>query len=168
MRFREAIASALQLFVILFDFGLALFFVILARRLDWRSLGIHWLQDEPEYFYWIGAAVGCLGILLMLGFYGVGRGRFLRLAMKPHIAMIDIKLLQKATEECFQTHFSPQVRGSDIAIFSKQRLEVAVDLAPMESRIQIVLLKDMEQKLTTLLRDRFGYTRPFTVSIHSK
>ena len=88
--------------------------------------------------------------------------------MKPHEAMVDVKLLEMAIEECFQTNFSKHVRGSDIAVISKQRLEVAVDLTPMEEKLQMRLMRDMEKKLGLLLRDRFGYARPFTLSVHSR
>lgn len=168
MRLREAFASALHLFVVLCFLGIACFCFLLPQRPDWRSLFIHFLQEGPAISYWVGAGITVFALLLMLGFFGIGRGRFLRLTMKPHEAIIDVKLLEMAIEECFQTHFSQHVKGSDIAIISKQRLEVAVDLLPLEESGQKKIMLDMEQKLGTLLRDRFGYSRPFTLSVHSK
>ncbi len=168
MRLREAVASVLHLLVILTYFGAACFFILLPLRLEWRMLGATWLQEQPDIFYWIGASIGIIGLFLSIGFYRVGRGRFLRLSMKPHTATIDVKLLEQAIEECFQTHFAAHVRGSDIAIISKQRLEIAVDMLPIEEKRQKKLMIEMEQKLGSLLRDRFGYARPFTLSIHSK
>ena len=167
MRLREAVASALHLLVILSYFGLALLAVFLPSRPDWRLAAIAHLQEKPESFYWIGAALGGIGVLFILGFYGIGRGRFLRLSMKPHMASVDVKLLEQAIEECFKSHFPKQVRGTDIAIFSKQRLEVAIDLVPLEAKQQLRLMRAMEKKLSFLLRERFGYTQPLTLSIHS-
>jgi hypothetical protein len=168
MRLREAAASALQLLVVLSYFGLACLAIVLPARPDWRSIGIDYLQVHPEIFYWIGGGFGIFGFLLLLGFYGIGRGRFLRLLMKPHTAMVDVKLIEQAIEECFQTNFPAYVRGADIAVISKQRLEVAVDLTPLEEKLQMRLMREMEKKLGLLLRERFGYARPFTLSVHSR
>lgn len=84
------------------------------------------------------------------------------------MAMVDVKLLEQVVEECFQTNFASYVRGSDIAVIAKERLEVAVDLTPMEEKLQIRLMLDMEKKLGLLLQERFGYARSFTLSVHSR
>ncbi|MBF8263484.1 MAG: hypothetical protein HW387_1149 [Parachlamydiales bacterium] len=168
MHLREAAASALQLLVVFSYFCLATIATVLPLRPDWRAIGIDYLQSYPEIFYWIGGGIGLFGFLLLLGFYGLGRGRFLRLTMKPHMAMVDVKLLEQVVEECFQTNFASYVRGSDIAVIAKERLEVAVDLTPMEEKLQIRLMLDMEKKLGLLLQERFGYARSFTLSVHSR
>jgi hypothetical protein len=168
MRLREAVASALHLLVISSFFALSFFFFVLPLRPDWRLLVVNWLSEQPEHFYWLGAIFALIACLFVFGFYGVGRGRFLRLIMKPHVAIVDAKLLKEAIEECFRTHFPRHVRGSDIAVVSKQRLDVAVDLLPLEENRQLRLMREMEKQLCYLLRQRFGYSLPFTLSIHSK
>lgn len=168
MRLREAVASALHLLVIGSFFGLACFLFFLPSRPDWQIIGMKWLMEEPDHFYWLGGMVAAASFLFLFGFYGVGRGRFLRLLMKPHIAIVDGKLLKEAIEECFRIHFPRHVRGADIAIISKERLDVIVDMLPLEEGRQLRLLREMEKQLCYLLRQRFGYTRPFTLSIHSK
>jgi hypothetical protein len=168
MRLKEAVASALHLAIILVFFTLATFCFMLPFRSDWRSDLIGFLQDRPDVFYQAGALIAGVGILLMIGFFRMGRGHFLRLVMKPHMASVDVRLLQHVVDECFSQHFYRHVINSDIAIISKQRLEIEVDLVPMEQKSQLVLLKDMENKLGALLRDHFGYVRPFTLSIRTK
>lgn len=168
MRLREAVASALHLLVIGSFSALAFFLFFLPSRPDWRAVGAKWLLDQPEHFYLAGLFFAAAACLFMFGFYGIGRGRFLRLLMKPHIAIVDAKLLKEAIEECFRTHFSQYVRGADIAVVAKQRLDVAVDLLPLEEKRQLRLVREMEKQLCYLLRERFGYSRPFTLSIHSK
>ena len=168
MRLREAVASALHLLVIGSFFALALFLFFLPSRPDWRVAAVEWLLEQPGQFYWLAAAFAAMGCLFMLGFYGIGRGRFLRLLMKPHMAIVDAKLLKQVIEECFRIHFPRQVRGADIAVISKQRLDVVVDLLPLEENRQPRLMREMEKQLSYLLRERFGYTRPFILSIHSR
>jgi hypothetical protein len=168
MRLREAVASALHLLVVLSYFSLAGFAFLLPSRPDWRIRGVNWLQERPESFYWLGAALALVGILFMLGFYGIGRGHFLRISMKPHMATVDAKLLEMAIDECFKINFPDYVRSSGIAILSKQRLEVSVDLMPLEEKLQTRLVRQMERKLGALLRDRFGYSQAFTLSLHSR
>jgi len=168
MRLREAVVSALHLLVVGSFFALAFFLFFLPSRPDWRSIGAKWLLDQPEQFYLVGAFFASAACLFTLGFYAIGRGRFLRLLMKPHVAMVDVKLLKEVIEDCFRVHFPKYVRGADIAIAAKQRLDVAVDVLPLEASRQLRLMRDMEKQLCYLLRERFGYTRPFTLSIRSK
>lgn len=168
MRLREAVASALQLIAVLAFLILGAFLIMLPSRPDWRLAAVKWLQERPESFYGAGFFIGSFGLLLMLGFYGVGRGHFLRLAMKPNAITVDVKLVEQAIEECFKTNFPLYVRGADITVISKKHLEIAVDLEPLNENRQLRLMKVMEKKLSLLLCDRFGYTRPFTLSIHSR
>jgi hypothetical protein len=116
----------------------------------------------------LSAMVVAVALLFLFGFFGIGRGRFLRLKMKPHSAVVDGKLLKEAIEKCFRSHFPRQVRGADIAILSKERLDIVVDMVPLEENQQLFLLREMEKQLGYLLRQRFGYTKPVTLSIHSK
>lgn len=168
MRLREAVASALHLLVVISFLGMALFFLALPSMPLWRLACVNWLMEQPEQFYYLGGIFAGAAFLFIYGFYFVGRGRFLRLLMKPHVAIVDTKLLQEAIEECFHTHFPRQVRGADVAIINKQKLDVAVDLLPLEENRELLLMREMEKQLVYLLRQRFGYTKPFTLSIRSK
>jgi len=167
MRLKEAVASALHLLVVISFLGIALFCLALPSMPLWRMACMNWLVEQPEQFYWLGAIFGGAAILFIYGFYSVGRGRFLRLLMKPHIAIVDTKLLKEVIEECFHAHFPRQVRGADVAI-NKQRLDVAVDLLPLEETRELLLMREMEKHLVHLLRQRFGYTKPFILSIRSR
>jgi hypothetical protein len=168
MRLREAIASMLHLLVVGVFAAIACFFLFLPSQIDWRIDLIRWLQDQPVNFCWLGLFFSSMTILFMMGFFGIGRGRFLRLLMKPHVAIVDSKLLRQTIEDCFRIHFPKNVRGVDIDVISRQRLDVAVDLLPLEEKQQGYLLREMEKQLFYLLRSRFGYSRPFTLSIRVK
>jgi hypothetical protein len=165
MRLREAVASALHLLVIGLFFVLAAILFWLPSNPDWRFIGVNWLMEKSEPFYWMGAIFMAMGFFFMLGFYGIGRGRFLRLLMKPHIAIVDTKLLREVVEDCFRTHFPRLVRGVDIAVASNQCLDVAIDLMALDNNRQMKLLREMEKQLSYLLRQRFGYCRPFILSV---
>lgn len=168
MRLREAVASALHLLVILSFAVLAFFSFLMPSRPDWRFMAIDCLEKSPENFYWICGGFACFAFLLLLGFYKIGRGRFLRISMKPHLAMVDVKLIEQVVEECFQSHFPSYVRGTDVAVVNQQHLEVVIDLIPIEEKQQVQLMKDAEKKLCQLLRNRFGYVQPFNLSVHSR
>src|SRR5689334_21340679 len=106
MRLREAITSVLDLLVVLSYILLGCFAIILPSRLDWRSTMIHWLDEHPENFYTIGAACAGIGLFFLFCFYGFGRGKFLRIAMKPHPVTIDVQLLEQTISDYLKTNFA--------------------------------------------------------------
>jgi hypothetical protein len=141
--------------------------MILPIRLDWRLEVIGWLDAAPEPFYWIGAACFGLGLFFVTAFFCIGRGRYLRLSMTPHSAVVEAKLIEQAIREVVKIQFPHQVSGVDVAVHSKERLEVAIDLEPLEERKREQMLAQAEGALKLLLRERFGYKRPFTLFVRS-
>jgi hypothetical protein len=168
MRLREAVASALHLLVVAAFSGITIFLFFLPSKPLWRSMCVQWLLEHPEKFYPLAAAFGSAACLFLFGFFTISRGRFLRILMKPHEAIIDAKLLKEAAEECFRSYFSKEVYGVDVAVAAKQRLDIAVDMHPVDANRRSCILREMEKQLTYLLRQRFGYTQSFTLSVRSK
>jgi uncharacterized protein YlaN (UPF0358 family) len=165
MHVRKATISALHLIVVLVFFSISLFGCLLPVRPDWCRVISRTLEESPRYFYWVGVIFLVVTFLLIVGFYSVNRGRFLRFLIKPHETIIERKLLQVAIEKCFSACFPRHVRNVDVNVAAGQRLEVAVELVSVEQRQQMKLMKEMERQLSCLLRESFGYTRPFTFSV---
>ena len=141
---------------------------MLPSRVDWRFQGIEWLEKNPEAFYAGAAFFAAIAFVFLLGFYGVGRGQYLRLHMKPREVFIDVKLLEHALEACVKEHFPLEIYGASVAVAAKERLEVAFDFAPLDPKEKEETLRKAEEQLGILLRDRFGYTKPFTMVLHLK
>jgi hypothetical protein len=162
MRLRDAVASSLHLLVILFYSAFGSFLMFLPRRLDWRLLGIHLLDVKPSVFYLVGAGFLGIGFLFFLGFYKVGRGKYLRLAMHPKLTSIDAKLLERTVGECLKRH---QLVSPSVSVSVENQLEIVADSVALPEEKE---LKVVEEELGKILRDRFGYTQPFTLSLRSK
>lgn len=163
MRVREALASALHLLVILFCFALASFAALLPFRPDWRIAAAFWLQEDPQQFYQISGAFALIGIFFTLSFYAISRGRITRLSMKSSSLSIERKLLKKVVDDFFSEHF-PQLKA-EVDLLPKENLELSMTVSSSEDE---ELLKKVEEQFSLLLRERFGYDKPFTLSLRHK
>ncbi len=168
MRLREAAASALHLLVVLSYFALGVIAVLLLRRPDWNKMAAEFLTNQSEIFYWIGAGFAAIGLFFLLGFYGIGRGKYLRVSMQAGMASIDSKIVRQAIEECFKVNFPHQVRGASVSVVKGKRLEVVVDLIVLNEEQKLALLVDAETKLLDILKSRFGYIKPLTLFVRSR
>ena len=168
MRLREAAASALHLLVVLSYFALGALAILLVRRPDWHQEALQLLAERQGLFYWIGAGFGVLGFLFLFGFSGVGRGRYLRVALRSGPAGVDSKLIRAAIEECFKKNYPAQIRGAHVSVSKGKSLEVAVEMGSLSEQSQLELLADAESKLLELLQNRFGYPGPLTLFVRSR
>lgn len=164
MRPKETIASALHLLVVLFCFTLALFSTLLTLRPDWRLLGSRWLLEEPQQFYWIGGGFALIGLFFALSFYVISRGKITRLVMHGSSISIDRKLLKRVVDDFFNTHF-PGMKA-DVDLSPKEGIELSMGLPIEDSSQSDEFLKKVEEQLSTLFRERFGYDKPFTFSLY--
>lgn len=164
MTLRQALASTLHLFVVLFFFGAGFFCVSLASVIELRVQIIHLLLSKPELCTLFGIGFFSVSFLLLLGFYGLNRGQFLRILMGRHVAEIEAKIVRSTVEECFKKQFS-QLTLQELEIVWKDRLEIHVSLGKEGNEEEI--LQKVEQELTALFKHRFGYKKPFTFIVRS-
>ncbi len=167
MRLREAAASALHLLVVLSYFALGAFAVLLLRRPDWNKMATDLLMNQSTIFYWIGAASVAVGLFFLLGFYGIGRGKYLRVSMQAGRAAVNSKIVRRAIEECFKVNYPDQVRGASVTVVRGQQLQVALDLIALEEDQKLTLLAEAEEKLLEILKTQFGYTKPLTLFVRN-
>ena len=162
MRLKEAAASAIHLLVLLSYVAAGCILILFPSRPEWQQLFESALKQGGEPFYFAGILCWAVGCLFALGFFRIHRGRFLRVKMKHSI---DVKVMRKAVEECFKRHFAGEIQGADVCIARKDRIDVAIELAPLAEGAQIELLQNIEQHLGRLFQEQFGYDKPFTVSV---
>lgn len=148
---RQALLSLLHLFVV-FSFLLAgLFFLSLPYLPELKT---HLLEKSNL----LGLLLTTSSLLLLLGFYSLNRGRYLVIRMG---VAVDLHLIRQTVEDCFARQFSKTLSLSDIEIGGKSRLEIKVSVASLDDKARIELFAEAEKQLSLLLRDRFGYTKPF-------
>lgn len=164
MSSRQAFASALHLFVVLGLFMAGLFFVALPYLPASRLQLIDLLTNRFEKCTVIGISFFAVSILFLLGFYALDRGRFLVLRMG---ISTDLRIVRQTVEDLFARQFSKKLFLKEIAVGPKAVLELNVHLIPLDEFEREELFVQAEKELSALLRERFGYTKPFYLISYS-
>lgn len=158
MFFRQAIASALHLFVVL-AFSLAGLLCVLLPHLPLTRMNlIEILSHQPEQCAQIGLGFFLAAFIFLLGFYALNRGKYLVIRMG---LSTDLKIVQHAIEECFAKQFQKKIALKEVSLGSKSHLHLKVHLAPIDESSREDLFITVEKQLSLLLYQRFGYSKPF-------
>lgn len=160
MCLRKALISFFHLLIVFCLYALAFFLFCLPFHSDWQLSLMEIIQSDSR---WIAGCAMGVALLLQWVFFHHGRGSFLRFRVAPHMMTIDSALLKQAVEECFHKQLAAPVNAVDISISSRQKLEIAVEIAMADSS---EVQPEIERLLTDLLVKRFGYRKSFTLSIH--
>ena len=160
MTSRQALASTLHLFVVFAFFGAGFFCVSLPYLPELRVRVADALLSRFEVCTLLGLGFFATSLLLLLGFYSLNRGQFLRIVMGRHLVEIDTRVIRSTVEDCFKRKF-PTIALQDLEIIWGRKLEIGVVLGAVENEEE--LLERVEKELSQLLRHRFGYKKPFAL-----
>lgn len=152
---RQALASALHLFVVLAFFIAGFFFVSLPYLPEVKI-------QIFEKCTLIGLALFLAALILLLGFYALDRGRYLVIRMG---VAADVNVIQQTVEEYFARHFPKKISLTEIEIGRKSRLEIGVSLATLDEGAREKLYCQVEKQLGLLLRERLGYSKEFYLMV---
>jgi hypothetical protein len=150
MHLRGVILAGLHLLILLTFFLGALFFSFLPLTFERLDL----VKKAPL----IGAGLFLAGLFLLLSFYLLHKGKFFVIKMG---VVADVRLIRHTLNECITRQFPDKISLSQVEIGRKSRIEIKVSLQPQERKAKKALLVDAEREFGNLLRDRFGYTKPF-------
>jgi hypothetical protein len=164
----RALASALQGFVVFAFFCAGLFCIALPFLSETRFLLAEILVSECDVCFQIGLIFLGTSLLLLLGFYGANKGSTLYVEMGVHTVSIEKVVIRHSLEECFKRLFPQKIELSDVEIIFGKRLEIEVFLSSTDEKIVKEQLSAAEKHLQFLLRQRFGYTKPFCLILRSK
>ena len=167
MSIRQAIASSLHLFAVLAFFAAGFFFFALPYLPELRIRIADILLTRFEFCTPVAFGFLLAALLLLVGFYGLNRGKVLRIEMGRHLASVDSDVIRMTLEECFKKHFPAQISLNDVEVISGKTLEIAVAIAPLDEGMQEELFVNAERALQTLLKERFGYAKPFYLIVKS-
>lgn len=156
MSARQALASALHLFVV-FAFLVSGFFFISLPYLPEIQTQIF------EKCTLIGLVLFLISLILLLGFYALDRGRYLVIRMG---ISADLNVVYQTLEECFARQFSKKISLSEVGIGRKSHLEIRVAFPPLDEGRREELFVEAEKQLSQLLKERFGYTKPFYLIVY--
>lgn len=155
---RQALASALHLFVVFAFFITGFFFVCLPYLPETRIQIIDFFSSQFEKCTLIGLSFFIASLILLIGFYALNRGRYLVIRMG---ISADVNLIRQTVEDCLARQFPKKIFLSELELGRKSRIEMRVTLAPLDEGAREKLFIEAEKQLGTLLRERFGYSKPF-------
>ena len=165
MTLRQALISILHLLFVSICFGAGLFCVSLAYLPDLRVRLADIILMRQDLCTQAGIILFAIAFLLLLGLYGLNRGKFLRFVMGRHKLEIKEKVIRETIEGFFKAHPS-KLSLVDLEIAGKSNLEMRVAFQePPDSKQAEELLKKTETDLTQLLYERFGYKKAFVLSL---
>lgn len=167
MTLRQALISILHLLFVSICFGAGLFCVSLAYLPDLRIRLADIILLREDLCTQVGIFLFGVAFLLLLGLYGLNRGKFLRFVMGRHVVEVKEKVVRETIEGFFRAHPS-KLSLVDLEIGGKTDLEMRVAFRefPQVEQVEEVL-KQTEKDLTQLLSDRFGYKKTFILSLDS-
>lgn len=155
MNAREALLAALHFLIVAAFFGGGIFFICLAYLPHLKELFFESCTEA-------GLSLLLIALLLTLGFYALDRGRYLVIRMG---ITTDMQFVRQTVEESLHRTFSNKLMLRDVGLGPKSRLEISVTLAPLDEEAQEALYIAAEKHLSTLLSQRFGYAKPFTLIV---
>ena len=82
--------------------------------------------------------------------------------MKPHAVTVDVKLLEQAIERNVRIYFPQHFRGVNVVSFAQKQLDIAIDLAPMDKKLQSELVA-MRRKNELSSEVNVYYNKPLNV-----
>ncbi len=162
MQVKQAISSSLQLFSVFAFVAAGLFFFALPFLPEAKVRLAYLILEGEEACAQVGIVFLSLGFIFFVGFYGANRGKELVLKMGKHPISVHVDVIEEMIEQRLKSH-SVLLQG--VQIMNGKRLEISVELGPVEQAKQEALLKDVEQSLESLLRERFGYFKPFHLNV---
>ena len=161
MDFQRSFISFLQVLVVFIFFGFGLFFFALPFLPEVRFQLSDFLLNEPELCNPAAIIFFAAAFFLLLGFYSFNRSRLLYVEMGSHSASVEEALIRHSLEECFKTHFPQKIELSDVEIIGGKTVQIQVSLGSNDIEKQQEMLASAERHLQVLLRQRFGYIKPF-------
>lgn len=157
MSARQALVSALHLFVTLAFFMAGFFFIALGYL-------PHLLDPLVAKTNLIGSLLLFASLVITLGFYALDRGRYL--LIRAGISA-DLNLIRLTVEDCFVRQFQKNVALQDLDLGSDSRIQMRLSFSPSDTKERQKLLVEVEKQLSVLLRERFGYSKPFYFIVKS-
>jgi len=161
MSARQAIASLLQLFLVFAFFTGGLFFICLSQVPRTRILIENFILNHYSAGTSIGLGFFIASFVLLVGFYGLNRGRYLRIKMGKNSTDIDVNVIRQTIEEHFKNRFSNEIDLIDVEIVRGGKIQIGVAIRRLSDDSNEEYLAQVERELVPLLRSRFGYSKSF-------
>ncbi len=164
---KQAITSALQALVLLVSFSISAALFALPHYPELRMQLSDVLLRHTELLTQAGFDVLGVSLFLLIGFHWVNRGYYLVLNMGKNTLEVDEKIIWQTLAPILEKKFESQLHLQEVTVEKGKRIAFSVQFDSVSEERQEAVLLEAETELETLLRERFGYRRPFLVNIIS-
>lgn len=167
MHARQLLASAIHFLVVVFVFGVGIFFLFLPKSLDLRLHLSRILSEEPQLFSWIGLICLALGIALFTALFATHRGSYYKVKMKQNELSIDLDLVRELGQNYWNELFPGRESLVKVSLCPKKdTLEFTAQIpADAVGEDQSETLERIENELGERLASYLGYNRDFQVTL---
>ncbi len=165
MKTGNLLFSAIQFVFCALVLLLGVFFIGLQYAPHLRFAIAAFFSETTITFSLIGYLILGCGILLLIGFYAMNRGRYYCVNMGKGQMVIDPAVVRGYVAD-YWSHVFPEYRLSvEVAVTKGQRFEVLVEfpLVPLEA--QETILQKAEGDLAQILKKQIGYTKEFSLCV---
>jgi hypothetical protein len=166
MRSGNLLFSAVQLFMVAAILTVGLFFWGIVHVPHFPLLLMSVFSKSSAFFSLAGYGLIFLGLLLLIGFFVMHRGRYYQVRMQAGDAQIDLELLHTYIEKFWkESFFHPESEVKDVIVYGNRKIEIVAKLPDLPVPEQKATLLRIEQELGALLARKFGYPHSFLLTI---
>ncbi|MBM3183847.1 MAG: hypothetical protein FJZ64_00895 [Chlamydiae bacterium] len=167
MELRKVLLSVLQLFATFSFFmaGLMTLCLPLMPKACTRLADL--FLSSPKSLIPVGIGLVIAAFVLFAGFYYFQKDKSLRIRMQGGSALVDPKVMQKTLEEYLRKQFAHQIALSHLQVTGGSRIEICVSLSALEEGMREQLFVSLQEKIPSLLQERFAYSKPFALVVKS-
>ncbi len=166
MRPGNLLFSAVQLFVVAAILSAGLFFLGIVHVPHFPLLLMRVLSNSAAFFSLAGYGLIFLGLLLLIGFFVMHRGRYYQVRMRAGDAQMDLTLLHNYIEKFWQmSFFSPESEVKEVIVYANRKIEIVAKLPELRLPEQKETLVRIEKELGAFLAHKLGYPHSFLLTI---
>jgi len=168
MRTGNLLFSAVQFIFVSMVLSLGAFLIGLANAPQLRSAIASLFLEKSNLFTLLGSVFLVIGFLLLIGFYSMQRGKYLRVEMKDRKMQVDIGVVKDYVASYWKTLYPDQDTHTEVWIYPDQKIELSFQIPNLPFEEQQVVLEKIEKDLGDLLAKKLGYDREFVCNLVTK
>jgi hypothetical protein len=124
------------------------------------------MLSTPGIFLVISLVLLVLGFFFLAGFYFLYNRKRMRLKMKSFPCEMDIVVIEKYLSQFFKSNFPYRSFRLDVLGLPRGRLEIVAYLHDLKQEEKNILLNLCQNDLAEFLKEKFGYEKPFFISLY--
>ncbi len=157
--------SAVQFLFTLLILLIGGFFIGLHYAPHLRLIIGQFFVEQSANFVPIGLSVLGCGVLLLIGFYAMNRGAYFQFIVPAQNMVIESALFRTYVKKYWAERFPETALSTDVALLANQKMEIFLEMPPLQIEDQEAFLIKTEKDLKLLLTKTLGYRGDFLLTL---